>query len=128
MKTNDNRSKLVPEKPKVKKTNKREIVLPEGVTAVFEKDELVVSGKKGQVKRIFFIPFFTFAIDQGKIIITTSKATSRQKKMIGTTMAHIRNMIRGVEKPFIYKLKICSGHFPMTVTVSNNKVIVKNFF
>ena len=36
-------------------------------------------------------------------------------------------MIKGVQKPYVYTLKICSGHFPMNVSVSGEKFIVKNF-
>jgi len=36
-------------------------------------------------------------------------------------------MIKGVTEGIIYKLKICSSHFPMNVTVSTKEVSVKNF-
>jgi large subunit ribosomal protein L6 len=32
----------------------------------------------------------------------------------------------GCNEPHTYKLKICSSHFPMNVTVSGNEVTVKN--
>ena len=37
-------------------------------------------------------------------------------------------MINGVLNQYTYTLKICSGHFPMNVSVVNDKVIIKNFF
>jgi large subunit ribosomal protein L6 len=36
-------------------------------------------------------------------------------------------MFVGVEKGHTYKLKICSGHFPMTVSLSGSKFAVNNF-
>ena len=47
--------------------------------------------------------------------------------MIGTIKAHVKNMIKGVTEGHRYILKICSGHFPMSVSVSNNEIQIKNF-
>ncbi|MBI4141245.1 50S ribosomal protein L6, partial [Candidatus Woesearchaeota archaeon] len=32
-----------------------------------------------------------------------------------------------VQQPYTYLLKICSGHFPINVSVNGNQFIVKNF-
>ena len=47
--------------------------------------------------------------------------------MLGSFESHIVNMVRGVQELYVYKLKICSGHFPMSVSVAGNEVIIKNF-
>ena len=47
--------------------------------------------------------------------------------MLKTYRAHVKNLIKGVNEKFVYKLKICSSHFPMNVSISNNQFIVKNF-
>ena len=54
-------------------------------------------------------------------------AAKKEKTMIGTYSAHIKNLLAGVKSGFDYKLKICSGHFPMTVAVEKNKVMINNF-
>ena len=36
-------------------------------------------------------------------------------------------MIKGVAEGHVYRLKICSGHFPMNVSVSGNEFSVANF-
>ena len=45
--------------------------------------------------------------------------------MIGTTKAHISNMIVGVTEGFTYTMKIVFAHFPMTVIVE--RVVIDNF-
>jgi large subunit ribosomal protein L6 len=36
-------------------------------------------------------------------------------------------MIKGVIEPWIYKMKVCTGHFPMNVAMQGDKFVVKNF-
>ena len=62
-----------------------------------------------------------------KIIIGHKKATKKEKKIINTTTAHIKNMIKGVQKKFEYKLKVVFSHFPITVELKGNEGIIKNF-
>ncbi|MEM2537643.1 MAG: 50S ribosomal protein L6, partial [Candidatus Bathyarchaeia archaeon] len=40
---------------------------------------------------------------------------------------HINNMITGVRKGFTYKLKIVFSHFPISVKVQGNTVLIENF-
>ena len=42
-------------------------------------------------------------------------------------MSHIRNLIKGVNKGFTYKVKVCSGHFPINLTTEDNTIIINNF-
>ncbi|MEM0320076.1 MAG: 50S ribosomal protein L6, partial [Candidatus Nezhaarchaeales archaeon] len=51
----------------------------------------------------------------------------RGKSVCGTVASHIRNMIIGVTEGFVYKLKIVYSHFPMTVKVEGDKVVIENF-
>ena len=115
---------------KMKKTKKildKEISY-EGVTIIQEGNLLCIKGPKGELKKKVFDPSVKIEIKPDKVILSPKKrATKRDSKMIKTFVAHINNMIKGVNEGHTYKLKICSGHFPMNVSVSNNEFIVKNF-
>ncbi len=65
--------------------------------------------------------------EKGKLILESERGDKMEKKMIKTARAHIRNMISGLEKSYVYKLQICSVHFPMSVNVSGNELVIKNF-
>jgi large subunit ribosomal protein L6 len=105
----------------------REVEVPAGVSATIVETTLLVKGKAGEVKREIGFPSVKVAVDGQKIVIQALKATKREKRMIGTFEAHIKNMIQGAQEKFVYGLKICSGHFPMNVSLSGNTIIVKNF-
>jgi len=104
-----------------------DIELPEGVAAAFQDSVLSLKGKKGEVSRDFRNPRVDFRTEGNMIILTAKNATKREKTALGTICAHIRNMVRGVAQGHTYKLKICSGHFPMNASVSGKEFSVKNF-
>ncbi|MBU0457111.1 MAG: 50S ribosomal protein L6 [Nanoarchaeota archaeon] len=106
---------------------KKEIKLKENINAQLDGVFLIVKGPKGEVKRTFAHPKIVLSVEKDKLILDVKKATRREKAVINSFEAHIYNMITGVEEPHVYKLKICSGHFPMTVSVSGNELTIKNF-
>jgi len=104
-----------------------EIEIPEGVKVSLDGTIVLVSGKNGEVKRELFDPNLEIRTEESKIIISANKRTKREKRKIGTFKAHIKNMIAGATKDHLYKLKICSAHFPMTVTADKGQFSIKNF-
>ncbi|TRO43562.1 50S ribosomal protein L6, partial [Candidatus Bathyarchaeota archaeon] len=51
----------------------------------------------------------------------------KEASLVGTINSHIQNMITGVEKGFLYKLKIVFSHFPISVKVQDKVVLIENF-
>jgi len=111
----------------MKKELQQIIEIPEGVEVKLEEGFLIVKGKEGENSREFKIGKLKLEKKENQIIIGYEKSTKREKKMINTITAHIKNMIKGVQEKFEYKLKICFSHFPMTVQIDGNKAIIKNF-
>ncbi len=104
-----------------------EIQLVEGINVEVKDNMVKVEGSLGKLERRFAYPNVELKKQENKIQLTSKKASKREKRMINTFKAHIKNMIKGTSDGFEYKLKICSSHFPMTVTVENNFVVIKNF-
>lgn len=105
----------------------KEIELPEGASASINDGFLLVKGPKGEAKREFKLRNVSIKTDAKKIILESKSGAKEDKKIMGSLTAHIKNMIRGSQQKHVYTLKICSGHFPMNVSASNNKLTVKNF-
>lgn len=104
------------------------ITIPEGIEVKADNGLINVKGIKGEINRVLKNPKVLIEVKEKQITLSSKNATKREKTIIGTFKAHIKNMIDGVTNGIVYKLKICAGHFPMTVTVENNSLVVKNFF
>ncbi len=105
----------------------RIIEIPEGISIELDKTLVTVKGEKGSVLRTWDNPKINAVMEGNMLKISVNNATNREKKDLLTLNAHLKNMLRGVKDGHIYKLKICSGHFPMNVSISNNVISVKNF-
>lgn len=104
----------------------KEIEIPEKVTIKIG-STIKISGPQGEVEKKLFHPKVKISLEKNRIILKVSKGTKREKKVINSFRVHLKNMIQGVVKKHLYKLKICSGHFPMSVSVAHNQFIIKNF-
>jgi len=105
-----------------------EIKIPEGITFEVKGNLVSAKGPKGDTSLTTNEKAAEVKLDGNKIIVTSKKVGKKYKKQINTIIANIKNMILGVNEGFAYKLKICSGHFPMNVSIANGELIVKNYF
>ncbi len=110
-----------------KKSWQEELLLPPGVTAQLHGSVLKLTGAQGEIEKVFRYPFIGVLSEGNKIILTALRNGRRERTIIGSFAAHITNMIKGVQEPHTYTLKICSGHFPMSVSTSATEFTVKNF-
>lgn len=100
--------------------------MPEGVTVQVEGPVVIVKGPQGELRRR--IPgHIVTTVQDGEITLGVKNGTKREKKLVFTYVAHIKNMMKGVQEPFVYKLKVCSSHFPITASVSGDVFSVKNY-
>lgn len=103
------------------------LAIPEGVQVTVERGAVTVKGAKAELTRSFRNPKVQISVEGAEVLLKAPVFTRYEKKMIGTYRAHIRNMMKGVTHGHEYILKICSGHFPMSVAVSGSQLVVKNF-
>ncbi|MCW1300909.1 MAG: 50S ribosomal protein L6 [Candidatus Nanoarchaeia archaeon] len=102
--------------------------IPEGVEVKYENGKIVVDGKLGRTEREFkLMKGIEISIEGKEFRISSEEENRKYKKLMKTVLAHVKNMITGVTQGFTYKLKICFSHFPMTVKVVGNEVIIENF-
>ncbi len=105
-----------------------EIEIPDNVSVEVNGKVVKVKGPKGEVTRDFsHARKINIKVDNNKVIVETFFARRKEKAIVYAIVAHIRNMITGVTKGFRYWLKIIYSHFPITVKVEGDKVLIINF-
>ena len=103
------------------------IEVPEGVEVKIEAGIVSVKGPKGECSKKLIDPWIGMKTEGKEVVFTPKKQTKREKTMLWTYVSHLQNMIKGASKGHVYRLKICSGHFPMNVSVSGDEFVVNNF-
>ncbi|MBI4738219.1 50S ribosomal protein L6 [Candidatus Woesearchaeota archaeon] len=101
--------------------------IPVGITITVNGYSVTAKGPQGEVTKVLPHKMIKIAAADGMLTLFCASATKREVKMVYTFNAHLKNMIAGVQNGHRYKLKVCSGHFPMSVSLSGDTLSVKNF-
>lgn len=112
---------------KKKSELKKEIEIPEGIEVKIEEGIINIKGKGGELSKDIPDKRIKIELINNKIILSSKKTSKNNKRIMSSSSTHIKNMLKGLSKEFKYKLKICSGHFPMSVNVEGKKLKIKNF-
>lgn len=114
---------------KKKINNDKEVKIPSGVDITVANYILKIKGPKGEVIKDFTNPRLIITKKDNSLLISSprQKQTRKDKMFINTCVSNINGIILGVLNGYEAKLKICSGHFPMAVTIDNKIFVVKNF-
>ncbi|MFB0514080.1 MAG: 50S ribosomal protein L6 [Candidatus Bathyarchaeia archaeon] len=105
----------------------KSVEVSDGVEVQVEGRIVTVKGEKGTVTRDFSKAPVTIELDGKTVKVRANWPRKREAALVGTVSSHIQNMIVGVTKGFTYKLKIVFSHFPISVKVKENTVLIENF-
>jgi large subunit ribosomal protein L6 len=103
------------------------IQIPEDVEVAIEGRKVTVKGSKGILTRDFSQAPVSIEVNGKTIKVWAEWPRKKEASLVGTVCSHIQNMITGVRKGFTYKLKIVFSHFPISVKVKDNMVLIENF-
>lgn len=105
-----------------------EIEIPEGIEVNIEDGNiLVVKGSLGIIRKEFKGVPVIFKIENGRLKFIIYRKGKKGYALVNTIRSRIRNMFVGVTKGFTYKMKAFYIHFPMSIEVNGDYVIIKNF-
>ena len=104
------------------------VELPEGISATIDGDTVTITGPKGSISRDFVSARHDIFQEGGALLVRVDIPRRKERALAGTWNAHLNNMVKGVNDGFTYTLKALYSHFPMTLAVQGNKLIVNNYF
>ena len=106
----------------------KELAVPQDVHLEILGNKVKVKGAKGEIeKRLIYEKDINIEKIDDKVKVSSESDRRHVKAVIGSVIAHIRNMVDGVTKGYTYKLKVVYSHFPVTVKVEGKRVLIQNF-
>ncbi len=112
----------------MKAVEMRKVVpIPEGVSVEIVDKRVTVSGPLGTLSRDFSDAPVHIEKRDGSVEVVVWWPRKREAAMLGTVASHIKNMIMGVTQGYTYKMKMIYAHFPMSVRVEGDRVLIENF-
>jgi len=117
----------------------RTVEIPEGVEVIVASRKVSVKGPLGALERDFkHIPMECRVVtkmvgEEGEeeeknfVQVDLWFATRKQLACVRTVCSHVENMIIGVTRGFLYKMRFVYSHFPINVTESSGHVEIRNF-
>lgn len=103
------------------------VKIPQGVRVAVEGDVVRVASDKGTLTRRLRHPRVRMAVEGDELRIRCELPKRKEKAIVGTYAAHVRNMVVGVTKGWSYRMRIVYSHFPMKATVKGKDVVIENF-
>ena len=87
-----------------------------------------MKGPRGTLNREFkHVQLDMAMVDPQKLRLDLWFGSRKQTACIRTVASHVENMITGVTRGFLYKMRMVYSHFPINVTVTGDVVEIRNF-
>lgn len=103
------------------------VQIPDGIKISRDGKEIVVSSGDHEVRQQLEHAAVDIEIGDEQVTVRTDSSKRDDKAVIGTYRSKIQNMVEGVEEPYEYTLKTVYAHFPMSVKVEGDQVVIQNF-
>ncbi len=110
-----------------KPSYRQRIEIPSDCQVNLEGKTITVTGPLGTLERTFPEPQTSIVIENNEMVVSTVRSRKSTRALVGTAIAHVRNMLTGVQHGYEYQMKIVYSHFPITVEVKGKEVMIKNF-
>lgn len=84
---------------------KRAVTVPAGTTVSVAGSEVIVKGKGGELRRALH-PAVSIAVNGNEVSVSPAGSSRLAQALWGTYASHVRNMVSGVNEPFVKKLQV----------------------
>ncbi len=106
-------------------TLQKTLSVPDKVSVQVDGRTVKVKGPLGALSEDLSHLPVSMRVDQGTVLFETKWPRKREIGMLGTAVAHVRNMIRGVTHGYRYDLRTVYAHFPVTIKVDDKTKVLR---
>ncbi len=85
---------------------KQSIKIPEKTEVTISEGKILVKGPHGELSRAFRVADVEINVKDKEVVVTPKRSTKISRSLWGTYASHIKNMISGVNEPFVKKLVV----------------------
>lgn len=103
------------------------VPVPEGVTVSLNRHMLVVDGPRGRAIKSFRKIPVNIGVSEDAVSLRAGGSRKRDYAILNTARSLIGNLCQGVVEGYTVKMKIVYAHFPVTVKVQGDSVLIENF-
>lgn len=111
----------------MRKSYEVSVKILDGIDCKLLGNVLQCSKGNSTLSKIFALNKASMSLEGGMIKITSSKANKKDIANVNSYVAHLNNMFRGLNERYVYEMEVSNVHFPMTVKVDKNNLIISNF-
>ncbi|MEM4259480.1 MAG: 50S ribosomal protein L6 [Candidatus Pacearchaeota archaeon] len=104
-----------------------QLEIPNGISCEFSNNILKCKKDSSELTKKIDVPGMSLSIKDNKIFIECESGNKKDFKKIKSYVAHIKNLFYGLQKEYIYRLESCNVHFPMTLKIDGDNVVITNF-
>lgn len=105
----------------------RIVEIPEGTEVRVDSSVIHVKGKNGEISKEFRKGYVDIVKEGNRVIFRPAIDKKEAVALVGTYASHLKNMIKGLNEGFEYRLKVVYAHFPVKIEVKGDKVVISNF-
>ena len=103
------------------------IVIPQGVKITLNKRMLNVTGPLGMAYKSFRKIPVNIDVSDDKVVLNSVGSRKRDYAILNTSRSIIDRLCHGVVTGYTIKMKIVFAHFPITVKIKDDLVLIENF-
>jgi len=102
--------------------------IPSGVALSVEENSIKAKGPNGEVSRPYNPRMLSIQVKGDEVEVALKTKENRKAGALKNTfLAHLKNMMAGVQKNYAIHMKLLYAHFPVTLKVEGSYITITNF-
>lgn len=104
-----------------------EVTVPDGVSVSLRGHMLEVSGPLGKTFKSFRNIPVSLEPSGGRVVLRAGGPRKRDRAILNAARSLVRNLVEGVVSGYTVRMKVVFAHFPVTIKVDGDRVVIENF-